>query len=209
MSQPTVERVIIRETQSNSLGIAGFIVSLVGFLGGCFGGALLCPIGLILSAVAIRRPPKGFAIAGLILGILGSLWLLIGVLFLGGIGALSLAALSGFKDQIRFVAVDSAIQHYYNDSGFLPASLSEVESKYSKELPAEISKDMVYRPTSLTGYEIRLPGPDKMPGTADDVTHTAEVTKNGAGAGMPKDAGVTSAPTPPAVNPPESKDAPK
>jgi molecular chaperone DnaK len=53
---------------TNGLGIAGFVCSLVGL---CAGG-LLSPVGLILSLVALGREPRGFAIAGVILGALGS-----------------------------------------------------------------------------------------------------------------------------------------
>ena len=58
--------------QTNGLGVAGFIVSLVGMVL-CFG--LICPIGAILSGIALIWKPRGFALAGLILGVLGSvLW---------------------------------------------------------------------------------------------------------------------------------------
>ena len=53
---------------ANTLGLAGFITSVVGIL---FGG-LLCPVGLILSLVALGRPPRGFAVAGAVIGLLGS-----------------------------------------------------------------------------------------------------------------------------------------
>jgi hypothetical protein len=55
--------------QSNTLGLAGFITSLVGF---ALTGGLLCPVGLILSLIALRRQPRGFAIAGVVLGVMGS-----------------------------------------------------------------------------------------------------------------------------------------
>ena len=54
---------------SNSLGISGFVVSLAGVVV-TFG--FLCPIGLILSLIALRKEPRGFAVAGTIIGLLGS-----------------------------------------------------------------------------------------------------------------------------------------
>ena len=57
------------DARPNGLGVAGFVVSLLGLLS-C---GLIAPIGLILSALAMRRLPRGLAIAGLVLGILGTL----------------------------------------------------------------------------------------------------------------------------------------
>ncbi|TSE00654.1 DUF4190 domain-containing protein [Skermania sp. ID1734] len=60
--------------QSNGLGTAGFVVGLLGFLAsipfGFLAWILVLP-GLVLSAIGIRREPKGLAIAGLVLSILG------------------------------------------------------------------------------------------------------------------------------------------
>ena len=78
-------------TPSNGLGIAGFIVSLVGIVGSC---GLLCPVGLLMSIIAMRREPRGFAIAGLIIGLLGSLWIFIALGFIiltGGVVAAAVA----------------------------------------------------------------------------------------------------------------------
>lgn len=61
----------------NGLGLAGFIVSLVGLVS----RGLISPVGLVMSIVALKREPKGFAIAGLVLGILSSVWIVIGLAF--------------------------------------------------------------------------------------------------------------------------------
>jgi len=55
---------------SNSLGLAALIVSLVA----TFSSGLLGPIGLILSAFGMRRRPRGLAVAGVLIGLAGSLW---------------------------------------------------------------------------------------------------------------------------------------
>lgn len=69
----------------NGVGLAGFIVSLVGFLTcGC-----ISPLGLFLSLIGACFAPRGFAIAGIVLGLIGSAWLWIGgaAIILGLIGA--------------------------------------------------------------------------------------------------------------------------
>lgn len=53
----------------NGLGLAGFIVSLVGVFCTC---TILSPIGLLLSVIALFKPPRGFAIAGTVIGLAGT-----------------------------------------------------------------------------------------------------------------------------------------
>ena len=56
--------------QTNGLGIAGFVVSLVALVL-CWipwVNGVLALTGVILSAIALRKKPKGLAIAGLIIG---------------------------------------------------------------------------------------------------------------------------------------------
>jgi hypothetical protein len=73
------------QPEQNGLGIASFIVSVVGL----FSAGILSPIAAIMAAFALRREPKGFAIAGLIIGLLGSLWMcLVAAFFLAFFGAM-------------------------------------------------------------------------------------------------------------------------
>src|SRR6056297_1203570 len=58
------------KVESNTLGTAGFVTSLVGWVT-C---GVLCPIGLLLSVIALFKAPRGMAIAGTIIGGLGSLF---------------------------------------------------------------------------------------------------------------------------------------
>ena len=76
----------VRET--NGLGIAGFVISLVGVAGT---GGLLCPVGLIVSLIALGKQPRGFAVAGIVLGALGTcgglaMFLLFGAAILAMLG---------------------------------------------------------------------------------------------------------------------------
>ena len=65
------------ETQKkNGLGVAGFVVALVGTVLSWIPfvnvfGVILCAVGLILSVIAVFKQPRGLAIAGIILAILG------------------------------------------------------------------------------------------------------------------------------------------
>lgn len=66
-----------RVQSSNSLGVAGFILSLIGIV---LCGPLTL-VGLILSLFALGRQPRGFAIAGLIIGVLGVAFMLLSFAF--------------------------------------------------------------------------------------------------------------------------------
>jgi len=69
----TSPTVVINQNPTNSLGLAGFIVSLVSFLT-C---GILAPIALILSIIAMFKRPKGFAIAGLVISLFQLLLILV------------------------------------------------------------------------------------------------------------------------------------
>ncbi len=58
--------------KSNVLGIVGFVLSIL---------CLTAPLGLLLSLIALRRPPRGMAIAGTIVGVIFSAILIIGAWF--------------------------------------------------------------------------------------------------------------------------------
>jgi len=74
--EPTVDEPAPRG--KNRLGLWGFVCSLLGIV--TLG--LLSPLAFVLSAVALRRAPRGYAIAGTALGAVGSV-LLAGVVVVG------------------------------------------------------------------------------------------------------------------------------
>lgn len=169
------------EPQTNGLGLASFIVSLVGVL---FCGGLLCPIGVIMAMVALSKPPKGFAIAGLVIGLIGSLWILgvIAILILASLGvAVGLgAALFGGLFGIPFfeIAMDAntiktQAVSYLDDNGTFPDSLDALtfskaettEDPWGETYRYEIGADQ--RSATLTSS-----GPDKAFDTSDDIVVT-------------------------------------
>lgn len=79
------------ENKSNGIGIAGFVLALLGLFLGWIPvlGWILWALGLILSGVGITRKPKGLAIAGLVISLIG---LIILIFVIGTIGAIAASA---------------------------------------------------------------------------------------------------------------------
>ncbi len=74
------QTVIINQTdkRSNGVGTAGFVLALIAiFLGWVpFLGWVLWLLGLILSFVGVFKQPKGLAIAGLVISLIGIILLI-------------------------------------------------------------------------------------------------------------------------------------
>ncbi len=156
---------------TNGMGLAGFIVSLVGlFTGGC-----LSPIGLVLSIVGLLKEPRGFAVAGLVISLLAVLGWVVGFIFLGVgaiavvLGTLGLTALMG-EAQVEFETIEAALQERYAEVGAYPSDLDGLG------LAPEVLRnadDVPYQYTALaTGFELRDAGNDGVAGTADDTVLT-------------------------------------
>src|SRR3954462_5124305 len=80
---------VVNAPPTNGLGLAGFITSLVGIVT-C---GVLSPVGLLLSLIGLLKSPRGFAVAGTVLGLIGSVWAVVaGIGIVMGLLGLSRAA---------------------------------------------------------------------------------------------------------------------
>jgi hypothetical protein len=158
---------------TNGLGIAGFVCSLVGL---CAGG-LLSPVGLILSLVALGREPRGFAIAGVILGALGSCGFLplIALAFIAPavLVGLGLAGLyPPIAANIDMAQLNHEIAVYEEVTGALPESLDDLNLDASRQdiLVDPWGNRYVYEQVAGTpGFRVLSTGPDGQLGTTDDI----------------------------------------
>jgi hypothetical protein len=173
----------------NGLGVAGFIVSLVGTLA-C---GTLAPLGLLLSLVAVFKRPRGFALAGIIIGLLGSALLAaagFGIV-MGALGLKGAAEVAG--REAMFVGSEEAIVQYYQQQGRLPddaqaeALLPQVDPGGSQWVASFKPR---YERLNETEFRIALPGPDGQHGTADDITRQFDVSAGGSH-GVPSTPGPT------------------
>jgi hypothetical protein len=193
-------------TDTNPVGLAGFIVSLVSLVA-C--GGLLSPVGLILSLVGCFRQPRGLAIAGVVLGLIGSGGFILGVVVLGvGLiaGAIALLFGASFIGQTVETVFDAdevreAIVAYERANGRLPESIGDLTS-----LDEEAGKDLwdtPYRlsidPDDRTMTLVSL-GKDQTFGTKDDITVTLSLDNTRSDADADADAGE--------AEPPPAPDAP-
>jgi len=141
-------------SQSNTLGLVGFILAFC-----------LSPIGLILSLIAMFKAPRGFAIAGVVVGLVGTaLWVVVG----GGIFFFAGVALKAKQVSDQLTMVQSALESAKTPDGAYPSDLSGVAAGADPW-----GNPLVYERTPDTkGYLLTSTGPDGKIDTADDIPTT-------------------------------------
>lgn len=161
-----------QKESSNELGLIGFILSLVGLF--------LCGVGVIgfiVSLLGLRREPKGFAIAGTIIGgLTTAFWGLIatiyGAMLLTCIGIGSSAVREGQMTITTRNAMKGAtaeIQSYEALNGKLPDGIEgnklilEYKDAWDHEMQYEAALD------TDNGFRIRSAGRDGDFNTSDDI----------------------------------------
>lgn len=146
------------QSQTNGLGIAGFVVSLVGIF-----TCVLCPVGLILSLIALKNQPKGFAIAGTVIGGIGTLL----------VGAFAVVLVStpeivdGIKTGFTIAQAHARIEENRGEGGALPSE--EEGNRLIEEFEDAWGSPLRYELQGEDRYVIRSAGPDGEFGTEDDI----------------------------------------
>jgi hypothetical protein len=163
---PSTPRVTVTNPPPNNLGLAGFIISILGLIS-C---GVLAPIGLIVSLIGLTKRPRGFAIAGTIIGIIGSVFLaLVGVgivLGLLGLGAAAkhLQEVATTHEQAMKLYVDLDQQRQRGGAALDATAANAVAARYNDgwgtPLRAVVAGDAI---------DILSAGRDKQFDTDDDV----------------------------------------
>ena len=86
--------VIVNQKESNGTGMAGFVLSIMGLFLGWIPvfGWIVWFLGIILSFIGVFKRPKGFAIAGLVISLIGFIFLIFifaGLALMGGAASLA------------------------------------------------------------------------------------------------------------------------
>ena len=104
----------------NGLGITGFVCALVGIVTGIF----LIP-GLICSLIALRRPPRGLAIAGTVISVMGiALFGLLVAILLPSLARARVLANRAFILQDERTVVQNCVIYGQDHHGMLPDDLA-------------------------------------------------------------------------------------
>lgn len=161
---------------TNGLGVAGFVCSVIGLLT----GGILSPVGLILSLIALGRSPRGFAVAGVVVGLLGTCGGVILVLAILAFGlAVVLAAVGIFaftqSERIELSAdmakIAARAEDYKRENrGIAPAGLEVLGLETSTLTDPWGNRYRYVLVTGEPGYDILSDGKDAKTGTADDVS---------------------------------------
>ena len=153
-------------TASNGIGLAGFIVSIVGVLT-C---GVLSPFGLILSAIGLRKAPRGFAIAGVVIGAIGSIVLVIwGIAIVAALVGLKAVGGAAFENIATFATLAEArqaIEGEHRATGAIPddATGTTIVSRFQDGW----GRALIYEQQG-DSFRILSIGADGVFGTADDI----------------------------------------
>lgn len=145
--------------QRNGLAVVGFVFSLLG---------PLALIGVIISAIALRRRPRGFAVAGVIVGLV---MLVLSALCIGAVGwsvSLSLQIQPKQEEIIGdYLAIQTAVETYKtNNAGALPPDLASLG--LGTGVTTSPFGDTYHYETSGTNWTIGFEGEDGVRDTQDD-----------------------------------------
>ena len=167
--QPPYPHTVVQPAPTNGLGIAGFIVSLVGLVATC---GVLCPLGLSLSLFGLLKRPRGFAIAGTIIGLIGtaSIALFFGFLATAAVRGARTAETAACMAQTKAVLAEAEeiIEMHRIDTGKLPGGIEG--NKLLVELSDGWGGSIRYDREDDHRYLVRSSGEDGEFDTPDDVT---------------------------------------
>jgi hypothetical protein len=162
--------------KSNTVGLVGFILSLLGLV--CTLG-LLSPIGALVSFFGLfgKGKPKGFAVAGVIIGLIGTL--LLAFIGLSVVTAITFGR-SVMQQGAAIGAGGQSMQQFVQDNGRLPdkQELETLIGDQLKQLPSwlggtdNFQLPFEYDIDSNNKVTLTFAGLDEQLGTQDDVVET-------------------------------------
>lgn len=165
----------VPQPRENFLGIAGFVVAIVGLVFTC---GLLSPLGLLLSLAGLFSRPRGYAVAGVITGMFGSLWivLLVGAFWLSS--TVTIAAKPAIEELVRHVGetatnVNSIAEAKQKIEAFHSEHQRWPDGVEGNKLIADCKDangNSLRYETRENGYTIRSAGSDGEFDTDDDLT---------------------------------------
>ena len=164
-------------TPSNTLGVVGLIVSLVGLALTC---GLLSPPGLLLSLIALRKPPRGMAWIGVVVGVIGTvLAIVFGLAFvtaLLGMQAVGNVVAKTVQTTTQLESVRAMVESARGAAGEVP-TVAAGTALIAAELDGW-GTPLVYE-LDGKGFAVRSAGMDRVLFTPDDLTLGADDSVHG------------------------------
>ncbi|HYD01207.1 MAG TPA: hypothetical protein VEB22_08270, partial [Phycisphaerales bacterium] len=142
---------------------------------GWFSCGLLCPVGLVLSLVGLRKQPRGLAVAGVILGLLGTVWGVIAWVFIGLAGLISCGGVmcGGIAPHVvtnaHMAMLEDDIERFRRTNGRLPDSLTEAGRRGHRSTRDGWGRPLRMELNADGTFTIVSDGPDGVPQTGDDI----------------------------------------
>lgn len=167
--------VVYVRPSSNGFAVAGFILALSGLF--CC-GAVLCPIGVVFSLIGLRKQPRGLAIAGLVIGALGTIWGIVQLVVFGVAGIVSCGGIvcGGIAPHVvtgaRIEMLAREVRDFQRDNARLPASFDELPHVRKSELKDGWNHLMHLMVEDDGTFTIVSDGPDGQSETGDDIRKT-------------------------------------
>lgn len=178
-SAPYPQYVMVPMREGNGLGVAGFFISAIGLF---IPTGIIALLGLLVSLVALGKPPRGFAGMGVIIGLLGTvIWMVItGIAILGVVAAGVFAVLAGsvmfVLTQPELIEVTSdmvnvtfAAVEYQDKHGNLPEDLASLELSVSTTTDPWGNPYRYVLTEDDPGFDVISAGSDGVMGTDDDL----------------------------------------
>jgi hypothetical protein len=151
--------------QQNTMGLTGFIISLISLIVCGFTSI----IGLIVSAIGLRREPRGFAVAGAIISLLGIAECAVAIVLMMSM----FNAFGEMGEAIQEVAIQMELQESANDvgdqwreSGSIP---TQEEGDKIVAGKTDIFQNPIIYETDGSSFSLRSSGADQIEQTEDDV----------------------------------------
>ncbi|MDY7109576.1 MAG: hypothetical protein SYC29_13160 [Planctomycetota bacterium] len=178
--QPQV--MVMPVPQTNGLGVFGFFVALIGLF---IPTGIVSLLGLVLSLAAIGRAPRGFATMGVVLGLLGTVFWLVIMLFAVALGLVGLV-IAGIGVGVCFMLVNPevvetttdminvaiAAEDYKKHHNGLPESIDELDLSVAVLTDPWGGRYKFVLADVEHGFDVISGGPDGEFKTDDDVTLT-------------------------------------
>ena len=131
------------QPDENGLGLASFIVSIIGLVS----AGILSPVGAVMGLIAIRREPRGFAIAGLVIGLLGSIWVcFVSALFLAFFGVMGVG-LASMVMSLVYAQIEQGLNTLTNASGVI----AQWQLTHDGQLPTTEQGTLALQSAGFTG----------------------------------------------------------